>query len=256
MATTVPGLDSTSDILDNDMLMITHSTGLTEKLSGLEFNKRNRIIIANNLTITGSPLHTGNVVRVHFTADIAGANGTNAMVINYNGTNYNVKAPSNGSLKNFTASSVDGAYKYLQAYTTLELLFDGTQFVIIGNPVVISSTDYTIYTDGSKIGGIKTYTFTGTGTGEWTQMAGSVTLEAGVWQVSLYGKTKSTTFRLIQVPNLISTWFDIATTTNDTSYHEIVSLTVKLTTAKSIYVNNFNSKGSAVTVFLNAVRLR
>lgn len=151
MATTVPGLDSTSDIVDTDMLMITHSTGLTEKLSGLEFNKRNRIIIANNLTITGAPLHSGNVVRVHFTADIAGVNGTSAMVINYNGTNYNVKAPSNGSLKNFTAASVDGAYKYLQAYTTLELLFDGTQFVIIGNPVVISSADYTIYTDGKKL---------------------------------------------------------------------------------------------------------
>ena len=87
-------------------------------------------------------------------------------------------------------------------------------------------------------------------------MAGSVTLEAGVWQVSLYGKTNSTTFRLIQVPNLVSTWFDMATTTNDTSYHEIVSLTVKLTSAKSIYINNFNSNGSAVTVYLNAVRLR
>lgn len=152
MATTVPGLDSTGDILDTDMLMITHSTGLTEKLSGLEFNKRNRIIIANNLTITGAPLHAGNVVRIYFTADIMGVNTSSAMVINYNGTNYNVKAPSNGSVKNFTATDMGSStYKFLQAYTTLELLFDGTQFVIIGNPVVISSADYTIYTDGTLL---------------------------------------------------------------------------------------------------------
>lgn len=154
---TVPALNPTGDILDTDLLMITHANGTSEKMTGANFNKRNQIIIASNLTITGAPLHSGNVVRVYFTADIAGANGTSAMVINYNGTNYNVKAPSNGSLKNFTASSVDGAYKYLQAYTTLELLFDGTQFVIIGNPVVISSADYTIYTDGST-----EYTKTGT----------------------------------------------------------------------------------------------
>ena len=41
-------------------------------------------------------------------------------------------------------------YKYLQAYTTLELLYDGTQFVIIGNPVVLSGTDYSIFADGLK----------------------------------------------------------------------------------------------------------
>ncbi|MBR1638997.1 MAG: hypothetical protein IJ688_06390 [Treponema sp.] len=81
-------------------------------------------------------------------------------------------------------------------------------------------------------------------------------LEAGLWQVSLYGKTTSTTFRLMQAPELTGRWFDIATTTNDNSLHEIVSLTVKLTSAKSIYINNFNSNGSAVTVFLNAVRIR
>ena len=66
-----------------------------------------------------------------------------------NGTNYNVKVGKDGSLANFVAANVSGAYKYLQAYTTLELAFDGTQFIIIGNPVVISNADYTIYTDGS-----------------------------------------------------------------------------------------------------------
>ena len=30
----------------------------------------------------------------------------------------------------------------------LELIFDGTQFIIIGAPVVLSSANYTIYADG------------------------------------------------------------------------------------------------------------
>jgi hypothetical protein len=30
-------------------------------------------------------------------------------------------------------------------------MFDGTQFIIIGNPVVLSSADYTIYPDGSIV---------------------------------------------------------------------------------------------------------
>lgn len=43
------------------------------------------------------------------------------------------------------------AYLYCQAYTTLELLYNGTNFIIFGNPVVISNSDYTIYTDGKSI---------------------------------------------------------------------------------------------------------
>ena len=43
------------------------------------------------------------------------------------------------------------AYLYCQAYTTLELLYNGTNFIVFGNPVVISNADYTIYTDGSKV---------------------------------------------------------------------------------------------------------
>ena len=151
---TIPSLSSVTDILDTDQVMITHSDGQSYKIAGSELNKRNQIIIASSTTITGTPLKTGNVVRVYFTADITGANTTSALVINYNGTNYNVKAPKNGALVNFVASNLGGSpvvYKYLQAYTTLELLFDGTQFVIVGNPVVISTADYTIYTDGKAL---------------------------------------------------------------------------------------------------------
>lgn len=143
------------------------------------FNKarRNNIFItATNTTIAGPKLQAGDVIRVFFIAQQEGTDTTTAMALSYNGTSYNVKAPCNGSLKDFTANAItvetrelskgaeteeeekgetkstraaSTAYVYCQAYTTLELLFDGTQFVIIGNPVVISNADYTIYTDGT-----------------------------------------------------------------------------------------------------------
>ena len=36
---TIPGLDSASELLDTDVVMITHANGTTEKLSGAEFNR-------------------------------------------------------------------------------------------------------------------------------------------------------------------------------------------------------------------------
>lgn len=132
---------------------------------------------SDNTTVTGPALFNGAVVKIMFTSAITGSDTTTPLAINYNGTSYNVKATSNGSLKNFTATPIETetreqtrgkseeesetkggegtratttTYVYCQAYTTLELLFDGTQFVIIGNPVVISNADYTIYTDGTS----------------------------------------------------------------------------------------------------------
>lgn len=77
---------------------------------------------------------------------------------------YNIMVNKNGSLINlpihkFTESS-NVVYKSLQANTILNLFFDGTQFVVIGNPIVLSSTDYTIYANGKvgdgNVGDIKT----------------------------------------------------------------------------------------------------
>lgn len=151
MGVTIPSLDPVTDILDTDKIMVTQSSGQTYTIDGASFNKRNQAVIANSTTLTGAPLKTGNIVRAYFTADITGVNTTTGLVLNYNGTNKNVKVPKNGALVNFTAQNMGGSptvYKYLQAYTTLELLYDGTNFVIIGNPVVISSANYTIYAGG------------------------------------------------------------------------------------------------------------
>lgn len=154
MSVTIPSLNPVTDILDTDKIMVTQSSGQTYTIDGASFNKRNQAVIANSTTLTGAPLKTGNIVRAYFTADITGVNTTTGLVLNYNGSNKNVKVPKDGALVNFTAQNMGGSptvYKYLQAYTTLELLYDGTNFVIIGNPVVISSADYTIYADGEKV---------------------------------------------------------------------------------------------------------
>lgn len=109
-----------------------------------------------SVIVYGKPLRTGSTVRIMFTADITGANTTSVLTLTYNGVNIPVKVGKNGALSNFVASEVSsGVYKYVQAYTTLELMFDGTQFIIIGNPAVLSSADYTIYADGLKKDNIK-----------------------------------------------------------------------------------------------------
>lgn len=110
----------------------------------------NAVIMASSTTITNAPtIASGSIIRVMFTSAITGSDTTTALSLSYNGTSYPVKVGKQGSLSNFVASYVNSTYTYLQAYTTLELAFDGTQFIIIGNPVVLSSSDYTIYADGS-----------------------------------------------------------------------------------------------------------
>jgi hypothetical protein len=150
---TIPSLNDVTDILDTDMVMVTQQSGQSYKIAGSELNKRGKIIIANSTTITGAPLKAGSSVRVYFTVDLTAANASTTLQLNYNNVNYYVKAPKDGTLINFVAINLGGSpavFKYLQKYTTLELLFDGTQFVIIGNPVILSSADYTIYADGLR----------------------------------------------------------------------------------------------------------
>lgn len=109
----------------------------------------NAVIIASSTTITNAPtIASSSIIRVMFTSAITGSDTTTALSLSYNGTSYPVKVGKQGSLSNFVASNVNNAYTYLQAYTTLELAFDGSQFIIIGNPVVLSSSGYTIYADG------------------------------------------------------------------------------------------------------------
>ena len=109
-------------------------------------------VFASSTTVSGPDLEAGGNVKVMFTADISGADETTALSLNYNGTSYPVKACKAGSLARVYAHNIaSGVYKYIQAYTTLEFVFDGTNLVIVGNPIVLSSDDYTVYADG-KVG--------------------------------------------------------------------------------------------------------
>ena len=126
----------------------------------------NEVIMASSTTINGKSLISGSSIKIMFTADITGSNTTTGLSLTYNGTAYAVKVGKNGALANFNAYEVSsGVYKYLQAYTTLELAFDGTQFIIIGNPVVLSSADYTIYPDGKRNYSKNTVAITSNGAG-------------------------------------------------------------------------------------------
>ena len=103
---------------------------------------------ADSTTIKGAELFQGCSIKVLFTSAITGSNTTSPLTINYNNVDITVKVGKNGALADFVAYNTGSGYVYCQAYTTLELLFDGNNFVIMGNPVVISNSDYTVYTDG------------------------------------------------------------------------------------------------------------
>lgn len=126
----------------------------TEKLQDVDVNvniAHNSLYCAADSTIIkGATLFQGCSIKVLFTSAITGSDSSTPLVINYNDVNIPVKTGKNGTLVNFVAYNTGSSFVYCQAYTTLELLFDGTQFVIMGNPVVISNSDYTIYTDGSE----------------------------------------------------------------------------------------------------------
>ena len=109
----------------------------------------NAVIMASNKTLSGVAISAGSVVRVLFTAALTGSDATTGLTLTYNGSAYAVKVGKNGALANFLANNIDGSYIYCQAYTTLELMFDGSQFIIMGNPVVISSADFSIMAEGS-----------------------------------------------------------------------------------------------------------
>jgi microcystin-dependent protein len=107
-------------------------------------------VTANSTTVTGPLLVNGGTIRVLFTAALTGSNTTTGLSLTYNTQSIAVKVNKNGVKANFVAAEVSTRnYKYLHAYTTLELVYDGVDFLIVGNPIVLSSADYKIHADGS-----------------------------------------------------------------------------------------------------------
>ena len=110
---------------------------------------------AKTVSITGFTLYTGVTVKVMFT----NGNSNNAPTLNVNSTGAkNIKVVKAGA--KITPPVHTGKWRGASSATTeawqpltiLELMYDGTDWVIIGNPVVedYSSTDqsYTVYANG------------------------------------------------------------------------------------------------------------
>lgn len=116
------------------------------------------LLTATSAVITGPLLVSGGTIRVLFTQGITGSNTSTGLSITYNGQSIPVKVYKDGNLENFTAAKVSWndtveAFKYFDAGTTLELLYDSVQFIIVNNPIVLKSVRYTIYADGTVGGG-------------------------------------------------------------------------------------------------------
>ena len=121
--------------------------------NGTEYKPVGNVITATSLSVTGPALAAGDVVRVMFTTDIAGSDTSTPLALTWNSgvTPIPVKVAKEGSLASVYAKEVaTNIFKYISGYVTLELAFDGTNLVIVGNPVVLSGAGYTIYADGSN----------------------------------------------------------------------------------------------------------
>lgn len=160
---TITQLDTITPASADEVPIWDKSIGITGKASLEQMASITSLsIMAISTTMTGRPLATNTSIKVTFTADITGADTSTPLSITYNGQTYNVKVGKHGILSSVYAHELSsGVYKYIQAWTTLELVYDGTQFIIVGKPIVLSSSDYTIYADGSigddPIGIIKPY---------------------------------------------------------------------------------------------------
>ena len=123
--------------------------------NGEDYKPIGNVITATSLSVSGPNLADGDVVRVMFTTDIAGSDTSTPLALTWNGgaTPIPVKAMKSGSLVGMYAFEyAANLYRYISAYATLELAYDETnaQFVVVGNPVVLSGSNYTIYADGQK----------------------------------------------------------------------------------------------------------
>lgn len=173
-------------------------------------------IMADSRTITGAPaIDSNNIVKIMFTADIAGSDTTTGMTITYNGTGYPVIACRDGSKVALKAHTINGSTKYIQANTIIECVFDGANFVVIGNPIVLSGDGYEVHANG-KIGNEEAGTVKAKATNDipygWLECNGQSVLRADypdLFQkfntqtydgsntlLSRYGSTDSTHFNL------------------------------------------------------------
>ena len=132
--------------------------GVANGLATLDSNARipdsqlPTILSLSDSTITGKAIISGDTIRIRFTANIAGQDTSTPLTLTYDETAYPVKAYKGGSLTGIFAKELTSSdYTYIHAGIFLDLFFDGEQFIVIGNPAVLSGVDYTVYANG-KVG--------------------------------------------------------------------------------------------------------
>ena len=152
----ITDLNEGAGSMEDELINVLNEAGITPSGSATNqvykaLRKNCGCIMASSRTITDAPsIDSNNIVKIMFTADITGSDTITGMTITYNGTGYPVKACKNGTLADFTAHTISGSTKYLQANTILEFVYDGANFIIIGNPVVLSSATFSIFADGKN----------------------------------------------------------------------------------------------------------
>ena len=108
-------------------------------------------IIASSATFSGPAVEDGLYIKVIFTSAISGSDTVTPFEITYNGNSVPVKVMKSETASDILAHEVATSdYKYLQAMVTFEMVYSSAEsaFILVGNPIVLSSNDYTIYADG------------------------------------------------------------------------------------------------------------
>ena len=104
-------------------------------------------------------LAAGSVVRLTFSKALQSTQAITSVSLNYGGRDGVIKAARGGALNNvvshvFAGGDYSATYKnkVWDAYTTLELMWDGTNWIVMGNPVLCSyfstTQSYTVYANG------------------------------------------------------------------------------------------------------------
>lgn len=110
------------------------------------------IVSLADTNITNLTINTGDTLKVTFDSNVEGEDTSTPFTLSYENTDYPVKAYKEGQLVSIYAKELTtGNYMYIHKGVFLDLWFDGEQFIVIGNPVVLSGVDYKVYANG-KVG--------------------------------------------------------------------------------------------------------
>jgi hypothetical protein len=127
-------------------------------------------------TPIGLTMSVGSTLKVCFAKDLQNASAIRRVYLTYGGIGAYIKSTRASSTiylegHEFTAGNYDNTkpYKVWDAYTTLELMWTGSAWLVMGNPVLCSYTSssdsYTVYANGLIE---QRYYFITSGTGTFT----------------------------------------------------------------------------------------